>query len=235
MIRLIVDTALGYMGIGIAKDADLLASVLIAKPATVTTLGTKAIDFLLYTTHHDKAELGEVVVSGGPGTFTSLRAGISLAKGIGMGLDIPLVPVSTLDAMAHTMKHMDGTVVAAIDGKNNNVYLAEYGVKGGVVVRMMPDTLIKTDSVDMNAPDAYPQITRHHPVHVIGFDIERYQDALSRLYTQVHAWNKLEINRMINTLHSISDKRLYNAKPCSAVTFTPVYLRQPDINKKKKI
>lgn len=235
MIRLIVDTALGYMGMGIAEDADLLASVVIAKPATVTTLGTKAIDFLLYTTHHNKAELNEVVVSGGPGTFTSLRAGISLAKGIGMGLDIPIVPVSTLDAMVHTMKHTDGTLVAAIDGKNNNVYLAEYRVEGGVIERIMPDTLVKTDSVDMNAPASYPQVTRHYPVHIIGFEIERYKDALNRVYAQIQAWSKLEINRMISALHYIGDKGLYNIKPCSAVTFTPVYLRQPDINKKTKI
>lgn len=226
MLRLIIDTALGYMAMGISMDADILASVVIDRPVTLTTLGTKVMDFLLQTTHHDKKELEAIVVSAGPGTFTSMRAGISFAKGIGMGLEIPLVPVSTLDAMANTVKHREGNVAAAIDGKNNNIYIAEYRVEGDSAERTSPDELFKAGGDNMNRP---------YPVHIVGFEIERYKDALNGLYPQIQTWDRLEARRMMGALHYISYKGLYGIKPCSAVTFTPVYLRQPDIIKKSRI
>ncbi len=226
MLRLIIDTALGYMSIGLARDADLLASVIIDRPETITTLSVGAIDFLIGSVHQNKKKLDEVVLSAGPGTFTSLRTGISLAKGIGMALGIPLVPVSTLDAMANTTGCTDGNMIAAVDGKNNNIYIAEYRVKDNTVERVTPDTLLRADS---GTP-----MKRQYPVYLIGFDVERYADVLAKSYNGIIKWEKLDIRRTIRALHSIADKRLYGIQQVAAADYVPVYLRQPDINSRKE-
>ncbi|HIF13943.1 MAG TPA: tRNA (adenosine(37)-N6)-threonylcarbamoyltransferase complex dimerization subunit type 1 TsaB [Bacteroidetes bacterium] len=49
-------------------------------------------------------KLDEIAVSSGPGSYTGLRIGTSMAKGLVYGLDIPLISVSTLEAMAIAMK-----------------------------------------------------------------------------------------------------------------------------------
>ncbi|MCL4557938.1 MAG: tRNA (adenosine(37)-N6)-threonylcarbamoyltransferase complex dimerization subunit type 1 TsaB [Deltaproteobacteria bacterium] len=228
MLRLIIDTALGYMGIGVATDAGVLASAVVASPVTITTLGAKTVDFLLRASGHDRKELLEVAVSAGPGTFTSLRAGISLAKGIGMGLDVPIVPVSTLDAMADTVRQGDGYLAAAIDGKNDNIYLAVYGLRPGAAEKVVPDTLIKA----VGAAAGCPKVLRQHPVRLIGFGVERYKGFLTGICTRIETWDRLEPDRMIGSLNRIASQRLYSAVPCPAVTFAPVYLRLPDVNKK---
>ena len=226
MLRLIIDTALGYMGMGVATDAEVLASAVVASPVTITTLGAKTIDFLLRASGHDRKELREVAVSAGPGTFTSLRAGISLAKGMGMGLDVPIVPVSTLDAMADTVRQGDGYLAAAIDGKNDNIYLAVYGLRPGAAEKVVPDTLMKA------AADC-PKVLRQHPIRLIGFGLERYKAFLSGICMRIETWDRLEPGRMIGSLNRIASQRLYSAVPRPAATFAPVYLRLPDVNKRK--
>jgi tRNA threonylcarbamoyladenosine biosynthesis protein TsaB len=228
MLKLVIDTALGYMGIGVAKDAYMLSSVVIEKPSTVTSLAVKTIDTMLKSTGYKKDELDEIIVSAGPGTFTSLRTGLSLAKGIGMALDIPIIPVSTLDAMAQTVKDSDSVIVAAIDGKNSNIYLAEYRFNEGKLEKTMPERVLK---IGVNA------YARQYHVHIVGWGIERYEDALSKIYTEGISRYKLDIMQMNASLALISHERLYNTGPVSASTFVPLYLREPDakIRNRKEI
>ncbi len=228
MLRLVIDTALGYMGIGIAKDAYLISSVVIEKPSTVTSLAVKTIDTALKSTGYKKDELEEIVVSAGPGTFTSLRTGLSLAKGIGMALDIPILPVSTLDAMAQTLKHLDGIIVAAIDGKNSNIYCAEYMPKEGKLKKTVSEQVLKI---------GVSTYTRQYNVNIVGWGIERYKDVLNKIYTSTVNMIKLDVMQMNASLTLISHGRLYNTAPVPASTFVPRYLREPDaaIKNKKEV
>ncbi len=219
MLKLVIDTALGYMGIGVTKDAYLLSSVVIEKPSTVTSLAVKTIDTVLKSAGYKKDELEEIVVSAGPGTFTGLRTGLSLAKGIGMALDIPILPVSTLDAMAQTVKDPDGVIVAAIDGKNSNIYFAEYRFNEGKVEKTMPEQVLKIGG------NAY---ARQYRVTLVGWSIKHYEDALNKVYPGGIRVHKLDIMQMNASLSRISHERLYNTGPVPASTFVPLYLREPE-------
>ncbi len=225
MLGLVIDTALGYMGMGVAKDADLLSSVVMEKPSTVTSLAVKTIDTLLKAAGQRKEDLDLIIVSAGPGTFTSLRTGVSLAKGMGMALDIPIVPVSTLDAMVQTVKHADGIIVTAVDGKNDNIYLAEYTVNDGRFEKTIPEKVLK---LGVNA------FQRHYHVHLVGWGVERYEGVLGKIYTKGISWYKLDTNLMNASLALIAHKRLYGVKPVPASTFVPLYLREPDAKVKNR-
>ncbi len=226
VMRLIIDTALGYMGIGLAIDADLAASFILARPHTVTTLAVKSIDFLFQSTDYNKKQLNEIVISAGPGAFTSLRTGVSLAKAICMAMDIPLIPVSTFDAMANTIMLAEGNIITAMDGKNNNIYISEYRIKNSIPERIMPDIIFKADKDISSA--------RHYPVHLIGFNVERYSDVLNKLYPKIVSRHKFDAVRMMSALNFIAYERLYDAAPAAAAAYVPVYLREPDVNKRKQ-
>jgi tRNA threonylcarbamoyladenosine biosynthesis protein TsaB len=64
---------------------------------------TVLIKELLYNTGFTEKDLSAVAISGGPGSYTGLRIGTSTAKGLCYALDIPLISVSTLHAMAKTV------------------------------------------------------------------------------------------------------------------------------------
>lgn len=62
----------------------------------------------------DHSALGRIIASIGPGSFTGIRIGVATARGFGLGLEIPVVGVSALDALLYQAKHDD---VAKITGR----------------------------------------------------------------------------------------------------------------------
>jgi tRNA threonylcarbamoyladenosine biosynthesis protein TsaB len=88
-----------------------------------------------------KLDLSAIAVSAGPGSYTGLRIGASVAKGLCYGLDIPLIGVSTLHGLAHTMSACipdeKGVYISAIDARRDDIYYAIYDAN---------DNLIEADS-----------------------------------------------------------------------------------------
>lgn len=79
-----------------------------------------------------------VAVSAGPGSFTGVRIGISLVKGLCFGRNIPIAAVSSMDALAMNLQGFEGVVCPVMDARRNQVYTAIY--RNGV--RMTQDMLI---------------------------------------------------------------------------------------------
>ncbi len=72
----------------------------------------------------DLAQLDAIAFGMGPGAFTGLRMACGVAQGMALGLDIPVVPISTLLALAEGSGHK--RVVTALDARMNQIYLAAY-------------------------------------------------------------------------------------------------------------
>ena len=156
----------------------------------------------------------------------SLRTGVSLAKGLGMALDIPLIPVSTPDAMVHTLQKTDGILAAAIDGKNGTLYFAEYMCRNGIVEKAVPEMVLKAGESGYRRPGY---------AHVVGWGVDRYEGMLNNIYADGIELRKLDILLVGGALVHIAHGMLYDTKPVSAAAFIPRYLREPDAKTKKRI
>ena len=81
-----------------------------------------------------------VAVSIGPGSFTGLRVGLGLAKGIAYAGRLPLAAVPTLEALAWVAEGRPGdTVCAALDARKMEVYAALFAVRAEGLERLTPD------------------------------------------------------------------------------------------------
>ena len=82
-------------------------------------------------------DLGLVAVGLGPGSFTSLRVGLATAKGIALARDLPLVGVSSLEAMAWQARgQVSGMVCPLLDARRGEVYAGLFRLSGEAVERV---------------------------------------------------------------------------------------------------
>ncbi|MEM1261882.1 MAG: tRNA (adenosine(37)-N6)-threonylcarbamoyltransferase complex dimerization subunit type 1 TsaB [Pseudomonadota bacterium] len=103
------------------------------------------IDALLAELELRPGELTAIAIGSGPGSFTGVRLGVSVAQGLGFALDKPLVPISSLAAVAQrafTVSDRDQALVAQ-DARMGELYVGRYR-RGddGLAVEETPDRLI---------------------------------------------------------------------------------------------
>jgi len=84
------------------------------------------LDEVMQKSALERKALDAVAISSGPGSFTALRIGMSVAKGVAYGLGIPLLPVPTMPAMAASLGARDGAVMAVIQSRKGEYYYADY-------------------------------------------------------------------------------------------------------------
>ncbi len=80
-------------------------------------------------------QLDGLAFGAGPGGFTGLRLACGVTQGLAFGLDIPVVPVCTLAALA--LGAGDGRILACLDARMNEAYVAAYAVSGETVEEIM--------------------------------------------------------------------------------------------------
>lgn len=132
-------------------------------PNHAVSLGVYVDEALSFTDNH-AIPLGAVAVSSGPGSYTGLRIGVSMAKGICYGRDVPLLSVPTLEVMAvpvllnHEIED-DALLCPMIDARRMEVYSAIYDRA------LKQQREIRADVVDGNT---YREFLDQHPVYFFG-------------------------------------------------------------------
>jgi len=104
---------------------------------------TVLVQQLLENTGHTTADLAAVAVSDGPGSYTGLRIGGAAAKGLCFALDIPLIAISTLRALAwqvarHTARPENYLYCPMLDARRMEVYAAVYTHEGEEMLAPTP-------------------------------------------------------------------------------------------------
>lgn len=93
------------------------------------------------------SDIGAIAIAAGPGSFTGLRIGIAAVKGLAWAADKPCLGVSTLEAMAENMAHVDGLIVGAMDARRAQVYNAIFESGSGTLTRLCPDRAIALEDL----------------------------------------------------------------------------------------
>ncbi|MBR4760641.1 MAG: tRNA (adenosine(37)-N6)-threonylcarbamoyltransferase complex dimerization subunit type 1 TsaB [Lachnospiraceae bacterium] len=113
--------------VAILSDGVLLAEYSVDYKKTHSQTLLPMFEEIVQMTETDPKSLDAIAISAGPGSFTGLRIGSATAKGLGLALDIPLVEVPTLQAMAYQAYGFAGLVCPMMDARRGQVYTGLYG------------------------------------------------------------------------------------------------------------
>ncbi len=128
------------------------------------------IDLVLEETSLTYSDLSAVSVSQGPGSYTGLRIGVSVAKGLCFALDIPLIAVATLEILARSLTIDQGLIIPMLDARRMEVYQAVYS----------PDyQLLQETKAQIVASDTYDEYLSKGAVYFVGDAVPKCQTIIS--------------------------------------------------------
>lgn len=159
-------------------------------------------------------DLGGIALSIGPGFFTSLRAGASVAKALSVTLGLPVVGVPTLKALAKDAG--PGVIACALDAKKGQVYGAVYRVKD--------------EPSEISPPGIYS------PEEFVALSSELGATAFAGDGAIMYKMNPLVPRKRPSaiTLALMGENDLREGRFLPALDFLPYYLREPDAVIKRK-
>ena len=126
MKLLTIDTATETCGVALTEDTQLVTDFRINKKNVHNERLVSTIQQLLGGVGWQLSDLEGIIFSKGPGSFTGLRIGISVSKGLSFSLGIPIVGVNTLDALAFGAPAWANEICAVIKAREKEVYFSLY-------------------------------------------------------------------------------------------------------------
>jgi tRNA threonylcarbamoyladenosine biosynthesis protein TsaB len=130
MKLLAFETSTEACSVALWRDGEVVERFEIA-PRRHAELALPWAEALLAEAGVARTQLDAIAVGRGPGAFTGVRLGVAIAQGIALALDIPVLPVSTLLALAARAPAPAQRVLAAIDARMGEVYLGAFAREDG--------------------------------------------------------------------------------------------------------
>ena len=138
------------------------------------------IDQLLQEAREQGWQLDAVALSQGPGSYTGLRIGASTAKGLCYGMNIPLIPVDTLQVLCATLLQTtsleDSTLLCPmLDARRMEVYTALYEQKANNEHRILDNGTVEAKIIDEGS---FVETLDKHTVYFFGNGAEKCQTVI---------------------------------------------------------
>lgn len=126
---LLIESSNEICSVALSQEKSIIQEKYIDKPNSHSVYLAPFVNEVLNNATMSINELDGVVISDGPGSYTGLRIGSSLAKGICLGADIPLMAVSTLKGLAKKALNDYPSVdqaIALVDARRSDAYIGVY-------------------------------------------------------------------------------------------------------------
>lgn len=147
-----IDTATRHASIGVCEDGKILVEKTEREVRSHAALILPLVETVLAEADLDVEDLDAIAVTHGPGSFTGLRIGLSVAKGIACATGARLVGVSTLEALARTAGDQPGPIWTLLDARKGEVYAASFEARGGTLRRLTEDEVTTPEALIATLP-----------------------------------------------------------------------------------
>jgi tRNA threonylcarbamoyladenosine biosynthesis protein TsaB len=216
-----IDTSTKFCNLGLIEDEDILIEYTInGLKKKHSSILVPAIKDLLKTIELKMEEINGIAISIGPGSFTGLRIGLSVAKGLCYARSLPLLGIPTLDAMAFSLKEIPYLICPVLEAKKDEIYDVVF--RGGDILHKV---------MDYNCEDIQSLLARlsllKEKIIFLGDGIKKYRDIIKEKIGK----NALFIDSQLNlpvasNIAFLGLKKLKKGEEDDISTLSPFYLRK---------
>lgn len=213
-----IETSTDVCSVAVSEDGQcIFAQEDRQGPSHATTLGVFVDEALSFADSH-AIPLDAVAVSSGPGSYTGLRIGVSMAKGICYGLNVPLISVPTLKLLCVPLLLREGIpddalLCPMIDARRMEVYAAVYD-------RALREVRsVQADIVDENS---YLEFLDRQPVYFLGNGAAKCREKI----THPNAHFVEDMHPLAKWMFPLAERKMINEEFEDVAYYEPFYLKE---------
>ncbi len=218
MIILSLDSTSRYSSVALTDNDKVLGQTFLDSGNTHSETLLPAIIDLMHFNHMHSDDVELFACAAGPGSFTGVRIGVSIIKGLCSGKNKPCIGVSTLAALAENLPYTEGILCPVMDARRNQVYNALFRRTESGIHRLTPDRLITLSELSEELKKYTDKI------YLCG---DGYDLAKKQLAVQTEVTPSLLIPQNAVSIASVA-KQIYDSAPLSDYSegkLQPIYLR----------
>lgn len=224
MLTIAIDSSQEICALALGRDSTVVAEYAFAHKMNLLRRMLPNVESMLSDADLATSDLDGVIVSLGPGSFTGLRIGVTIAKSLAYVLGKPIVGVATLDAMARGIapRDDDSLICPMIFARADEAYWSLFDSNAGT---RLADYMVS--SIEQILDDL---AARNRRIYMCGTGARRNWDTISARMgnqaTLAPAWNDFTRGA---ALIELGTKRLTEGQVDDAMTLAPLYVRKPFI------
>lgn len=212
-----IETSTDLCSVAVSEDSQVIYREEMREGHSSERLGSMVDEALSFTDSH-AIPFDAVAVSSGPGSYTGLRIGVSMAKGVCFGRDLKLIAVPTLELLCVPVlinKELpdDALLCPMIDARRMEVYAAVFDRS----LKAVRD--VQADVVD---GDTYSQWLQERPVFFFGNGAAKCREVIC--HPNAHFFDG--IVPLARWMQPLAERRLLNGQIEDVAYFTPFYLKE---------
>ena len=158
------DSSTRVSTVAVTEDERVLAVYTVDSGMTQSELLLPMARRALSDAHLSFSDVELFAVTVGPGSFTGVRIGVSLVKGLAFERNIPCAPVSVMEALAANLVPLDGIFCPVSDARRGQVYNALFRMENGTLIRLTADRLLLASDLLAELASTYPDT----PIRLCG-------------------------------------------------------------------
>ena len=223
-----IETSTSVCSVAVSEDSQVIFQQEDASgPNHAERLGSMVDEALSFTDNH-AIPFDAVAVSCGPGSYTGLRIGVSMAKGICYGRNLKLIAVPTLELLCvpvllrETVTEEDALLCPMIDARRMEVYAGLYDRA------LKPVRPVSADVVDA---DTYREWLDQRPIYFLGNGAAKCMETIN--HPNAHLIENIE--PLAKWMQPLAERRLMNNMTEDVAYFEPFYLKDYVAKMPKKL
>ncbi len=228
MITLSFDTSAKVASVAVLDGDKPLASYNIDNGLTQSELILPMAESILKSLKLSFSDIGLLATSVGPGSFTGVRIGVSLVKGLAFGKDIPCAAVSTLEALCENLRGLSGIIVPVMDARRNQVYSALFRSDGTALARIGEDRAV-------GLPELAEELSKFEgeSIYLVGDGYAVARKALISFGIKLCETPEILRNENAVSVGKIAVRMQKEGKTTTDIDISPTYLRLPQAERER--